>query len=182
MNIKTILFALLSFTILSCSSDDDSSGDASNLPEVFKLTIDKDTPEKIVVNINDPDSQSSCVLFDFIAPDTQNNNVQITNLSFYVPREIVINRDSIDVGETVLDDDLGPIEWSFTVSIDGIDYEATLGTVSITKYDHSNLVTNGGPLLISGVLDVEVTEIGASQTRTVLLKFKNVRVSYVQAC
>ncbi|WP_456440709.1 hypothetical protein [Psychroserpens sp.] len=183
MTPKTVLLALLTLMILSCSSDDNDTEEITlDLSEVFKLTIDKDTANEIVVNFDDPDSQSPCVSFGFTAPNTTNNGIEISNLSFFVPGEIIVNLDSIQVGETVPNYDLGPLEWGFTITIDGIAYEASAGAVSFSKYDESDRIANGGPILISGVLDVVVTEIGGSETRTTLINFENVQVSFVGAC
>lgn len=167
--------------VLSCSSDDRSENNP-NLEEQFIVTIDKDTPNEIIIDIDNPDSQVPCVSFGFTALDIQSNGTQLSNLSFFVPGMIVVDLSSIEVGETVPDYDLGPLDWGFIVTIDGIAYEASAGFLNFTKYDDSDWVTNGDPILISGILDVIVTEIGGSATRTVLINFDDVQVSFVGAC
>lgn len=181
MKSKIFCLALLFIFVSSCSSDN-SSENPPALEEIFIITIDKDTANEIVIDIDDPDSQIPCESFGFTAPNTQSNDTQLSNLTFNVPGSIVVDLDTIEVGETVPNYDLGPLSWNFTFTLNGITYEASAGFLSFSKYDDSAWVTTGDPILISGVLDIEVTEIGGSETRTVLINFSDVQVSYAGGC
>jgi hypothetical protein len=185
MKTKLFLITVLSLIVVSCSKNDDNNkenDDTPTLDEVFQITLDKDTPNEIIVNIDDPYSYSPCTHIIFTAPDLQTNEVLISNLAFNVPGEIIVYTSSIEVGETIPNDDLGPLSWGFTIELDGVSYEASSGVLSFSKYDNSAWTTTGGPILISGILDIQITEVGGSQSRTVLINFDNVQLQDVGAC
>jgi hypothetical protein len=182
MKTKISLLSLLCLFIMSCSNSDDSNNEEQILIEEFKVTIDANTANEIVINIDNPDSQSPCTHLGYTAPNTTSNSTQITNLSFAVPSVIAVQESSIEVGETIPDEDLGPLEWGFTITINNTVYEEFSGNLTFTKFDDSDWLIGKGPIVTSGILNLTIIEAGGTETRTILVEFENVQVSFVGAC
>jgi hypothetical protein len=182
MKTNFLFLSLLCFIAMSCSNSDDSNDEEQILTEEFKITIDPNTANEIVINIDNPDSRNACAGYGFTAPNTTSNGTQITDLSFAVPGVIVAQEGSIEVGETIPDEDLGPLEWGFNITINGIDYEEFSGFLNITNFDNSDWLIGDGPIIISGILNVIIIEVGETETKTILIEFENVQVSFVGGC
>jgi len=183
MKSKIQLFALLSFVIFSCSSDGNSETN-QNLEEEFIVTIDKDTPNEIVIDIDNPHATIPCRTHYFTAPDIESNGIELSNIAFFVPGVVVIDLETVEVGETIIDlgAELPESNWGFSITIDGIEYEALSGTLSFNKYDDSDWIANAEPIIISGVLEVVIIETNGSETRTLLINFNNVQSPFSGAC
>ncbi|MDT0558657.1 hypothetical protein RM697_08365 [Ichthyenterobacterium sp. W332] len=177
-----LLLIVLSIFIASCSNSDDNNDDSLSSMETFIITIDKDTVNEILIDIDDPDSILDCVTFDFTIPDGNYEGILISNFLLSTPDNTTINEETINIGDTVLDSDMFPIFWGFEIVIDNKSFEATSGILSITEYDDSNFTTIGDIVFISGSLDVVVTEIGGSETRTILISFNDVESEVFGAC